>query len=135
MNKNGFTLIELIVTLCIFGILSMLVWPNYQTFIIKTRRAEGRAALMHLAIAMELYFNKHHTYEHAHPHLDAGIPKQWYKLEIVEQTPSRFALKAIPKKTQTNDMLCQTLTLNSLNKKSIAPGPRGIPTGKPADCW
>ena len=49
MKKNvqrGFTLIEVMVVLVVVAILAGVAYPSYQESVRKTKRAEGRAALM-----------------------------------------------------------------------------------------
>ena len=63
-------------------------------------------------------------------------PQKWYKLIITSQSNTNFTIEAIPRNAQaSDDLLCQTLTFNSLGLKGILPGPRGAPTGALADCW
>lgn len=138
MNKTGFTLIELIVTLFIFGILLAISLPGYQQFMIKSRRTEAHAALINTAMMMESWYATHHTYEKADLTDNPAfhIPKnRWYAVEITEQSQDRFTLRAVPLHSQAQDRQCQTLTLNYLNLKGIAPGAAGAPTGKIGDCW
>lgn len=58
-NKNGFTLIKIMVVIAIIGILAALAVPKYQDYIAKTRIAEGLslAAAAKLAVT-EVYSGK-----------------------------------------------------------------------------
>ena len=53
IKKTGFTLIELVVAVCIVGILSAIAIPSYKQHTNKSRRAEAQVALVTFANAME----------------------------------------------------------------------------------
>jgi type IV pilus assembly protein PilE len=53
IKKTGFTLIELVVAVCIVGILSAIAIPSYKQHTNKSRRAEAQGALVTFANAME----------------------------------------------------------------------------------
>lgn len=65
MNKksiNGFTLIELMITVAIIGILAGIAYPSYQDSVRKSRRAEGRTAIMEVLQQQERYMTQRNTY-------------------------------------------------------------------------
>lgn len=58
----GFTLIELMIVVAIVGILAAIAYPSYQDSVRKSRRAEGRTALMEVLQQQERYMTQRNTY-------------------------------------------------------------------------
>lgn len=61
-RSRGFTLIELMITVAIIGILASIAYPAYTDSILKGRRAEGRTALTELMQQQERYATQRNTY-------------------------------------------------------------------------
>lgn len=62
MKKNGFTLIELLIVVALVGILAMIAFPSYQSYLLKARRADAKEALATLQMAQEKWRGNHDTY-------------------------------------------------------------------------
>ncbi len=129
MINKGFTLIELMMTMAIIGILVSIAYPNYLDFITRARRHDGQTALLELANQMEQYYTMNNTYQTAT--IASGNPSDirssntspegWYTLTITEQTANNYTLQARAINAQAkNDPSCSYLTFNSLGIKGSA---------------
>ena len=61
-RSRGFTLIELMITVAIVGILSAIALPSYRSYIVKTRRTEVQQQLITAAQNQERYFTTNGRY-------------------------------------------------------------------------
>jgi len=60
--RRGFTLIELMITVAIVGILAAIAYPAYQDSVRKGKRAEGRTALIDFLQQQERYLSQTGSY-------------------------------------------------------------------------
>ena len=56
MKQNGFTLIELMITVAIIAIIAAVGMPSYQNYIVQTNRTQCQSALVQMANAMERHY-------------------------------------------------------------------------------
>lgn len=61
-NNHGFTLIELMITVAVIGILAAIVYPAYTDSVLKGRRAQARTALLELLQQQERYMMQYNCY-------------------------------------------------------------------------
>ena len=61
-TTRGFTLIEVMITVVIIAVLTAIAYPSYMEYVRKGRRADGRAALLATAQAMERFYTENMTY-------------------------------------------------------------------------
>lgn len=63
MNKNGFTLIELMITVAVIGILCAIAYPAYSNYMWKSRQTEAKTLLMRNAQIVERYYTTANRYD------------------------------------------------------------------------
>jgi len=63
ITDRGFTLLELMITVAVIGILAAVAYPSYQEYVRKAKRAEGRVAILQLMQQQERYMTQYNTYK------------------------------------------------------------------------
>jgi type IV pilus assembly protein PilE len=131
-SNRGFTLIELMITVAIVGILASIAYPAYDSYVLRTRRAVATGCLLELTQQMERRYTEKLVYNV--PTTLPGVScatdiTSYYTLRFLtgQPTASTYTVEADPIGNQANDG-CGTLSVNERGVKTQA-------TGTPEKCW
>ena len=61
-KSKGFTLIELMITVAIIGVISAIAFPSYTAYVTRGKRTECRSAVMQVMQQQERYYTQQNTY-------------------------------------------------------------------------
>ncbi|NEX60288.1 type IV pilin protein [Noviherbaspirillum galbum] len=100
-DRRGFTLIELMVTVAIVGVLAAIAYPSYTSHFVKSNRAQAQAVLMEIAQKESTYVVDTRTYTNSLSTLGVTVPDKvlaQYTIEITAptSTPPSYTATATP---------------------------------------
>jgi type IV pilus assembly protein PilE len=134
-RQHGFTLIELVITVAIIGLLATIAVSTYTRYIVKSNRAAAAAVLLGVANRQEQFYLDARQYAANMGALGVTVPPEVDRHYTITTTgvagpPPSFTVTATPKATQlSRDAKCKVLTLNSNGTKTVSG------TGNVVDCW
>lgn len=137
MTRNkGFTLIELMITVAVIGILAAIAYPSFAAYIIRSNRAAAESFLLEVSSRQQRYLLDARSYAANLNTLQLSTPPEVSKNYTITTapktvtTPPGFTATATPTGSQaTRDSECGTLTIDEAGTKT-ASGAKGV-----AGCW
>jgi len=137
-SSRGFTLIEIMITVVIIGILAAIGLPAYQNYVLRAGRTEGQAALMDISARLEQFYLGNKTYTTDITGTTTGLntkdetESNRYDIDVQACPAGNIAtcylITATAVNAQAADATCATLTLNSSDVK-------GASGTDPDACW
>lgn len=124
-SAAGLTLVELMVVVAIVSILAAIAYPSYRQQVIRTHRADAKAALLDTQQRLEKCFTRLHTYTGCDA-TDYTIERYSIDISALDQT---FIVTAAPRGSQIDDLACGTLSVDQRGRKDKT----GSATV--AECW
>jgi type IV pilus assembly protein PilE len=143
-SNDGFSLIELMITVAIIATLATIASAVYTSQVQKSRRTDARTAILDLAGREEKLFSVTNAYSETPSDLGyapVGTPfpivvgSGYYNVSVVAPDPSQaaaagtYSIKATAIGLQLNDTQCASLSVNQLGSQTSSG------TAPAATCW
>jgi type IV pilus assembly protein PilE len=139
-RQAGVTLIELMITVVIIGILASVAYPSYQSYVARASRAEAQGILMENAQLLERNYTTANRYDTLNFDGTGGAPP------IIAQSPKPVSTAKYNITAAYGAAPAQTFTLTATRTGSMANDPcgnltldntglKGASLGTVADCW
>lgn len=137
--QRGFTLIEMMITVAIVGILAAVAYPSYTSYIARANRSAVQSFMYKVSNKQEQYMLDRRSYATTLAALNMSLPADVVGKYTIEEpitvdmaaTPPTYLIKATPVGAQaTNDAKCAVLTLNSQGAKTKSGSAASV-----SNCW
>lgn len=126
-KASGFSLVELLITLAVLGLLVAIAVPNYRAQVIRSARTEAIDEILRVSQFQQQNFTRNNMF--VAPMVNPYTTQNGrYQINTVIQAAGQaYVITAAPQGGQANDM-CGTLGIDNVGRKTST-------GGNAADCW
>jgi type IV pilus assembly protein PilE len=129
-STSGFTLIEVMITVAIIGILASIAVPSYQDYVTRSRLVEAQSKLSNTRVQLEQFFMNNRSYENFDCKQDATA-SEGFNITCADKATNTYTIIA----TGTNKAIGFTFTLDDQGIKQTTAAPTGWSYTKADNCW
>ncbi|POZ61295.1 type IV pilin [Chromobacterium alticapitis] len=132
---RGVSLIELVITMAVIGILTAIAYPAYTSYLQQSRRSDAMQALTLAQSQMEQCYAQYFAYNNAACAVSATSPSGYYTVQIASgATASSYSLTAtvVAAGLQGRDSSCNSFTISNAGIKSATNAQGGDSS---STCW
>ena len=135
MNKqSGFTLIEMMITVAIVGILAAVAVPQYQDFVTRGQLVEAHAGLGAFRVQMEQFYQDNRNYGGGGCGITTAPPYKYFTHTCVTTAAGQgYTATATGSSGRVTGF---TFSIDQLNRRQTTNTPTGwAPASMPANCF
>ena len=116
---GGFSLIELLVSLTIIGIVVSTALPVYNAYAKSSRNAMGKAQLSKISIALERHFTRRRSYETTLEQINIPDSDRWFDYTLTNQDRYSYLIQAVPRHSTDLSVIFSIDQANRLRHREI----------------
>lgn len=144
-KAQGFTLVELLITIAILGLLVVVALPAYRESVLRSNRSDAQITLNRLATLQEQYYFRTNQYTDDFANLidgaTSGVPidsnEGHYSISVdtnatATDPATTWTMTAEAQPDQAADTACNKIILNSMGVKTAE---RADTTANNEECW
>jgi|SRR5580658_1018932 type IV pilus assembly protein PilE len=137
--SGGFTLIELMVAVAIFAIITAVALPMYRTQVMRANRVDAVRSLTSYRQALERCYSQNFSYLNAAPTpcpaatgVPTSSPNGYYSITFPGLTATSYTIVATPNGTQVKDTACASMQVTNAGAQSAL---NAVGTDSTQTCW
>ena len=138
IRQGGFTLLELMITVAIVGILAAVAIPSYTDYVLRGKIGEATSNLLAMRTKLEQFYQDNRTYVGACAAgtiapLPSGL--KYFAITCPTLTATAYTIQAAGGTATDGSMTGFTYTINEANTRTTTAVPTAAWGTAPITCW